>query len=614
MKRKIIILLCCLVIIACKKEQEVVSPKLPSYFNSKIKKGMSKDSLGFYFKQLKKISKNNLSDSLNAEFHYVTGRYNIRLKKYDSAISNFNKATSFSKKRIKDNREVLFFRALMDTYYSFKNDYLNGEGVNEKLHSLLDEKDYKNRAYVYGFRENVKAALNQFEEALIANDSAATMYLRAGDTINYTMSKISRSSIYSSLGNQEKAIKELFEARKYEESLKNTGKYQLYGTLGFYLFYNKSYNKAIQAYRKSLSISKKLPSSLAKTRVINNYINLSSTYMKLNKYGLAKKYVDSIFQLGLNNIDYINQKDALKINLEIAYKRNEKIEELMIQLDSIFSYQEKSYSDKINKELNALKESYKNEIVLEKAKRKAEIQSLTLERNQYILILLLLMVLIIGVLFLNFYRQKKFKIEQQNFLLHQRLLRSQMNPHFTFNSLSLIKNNIEEDTEKSIKYIQKFSRLLRAIFENSTKNYVPIEDELESLQDYIELQQFRFPKRFNYIINNSIDTEEEILIPPMLLQPFVENAIIHGFRKKESIGNLSIELSFNEKYVCCVIDDDGIGIDENNVGKKSSVKLIDDFLKKMTGEGVVVINKKEVEKESRETGTKVELKIPYNIF
>ena len=114
------------------------------------------------------------------------------------------------------------------------------------------------------------------------------------------------------------------------------------------------------------------------------------------------------------------------------------------------------------------------------------------------LILLLLIAIVIGFLIFNFYRQRKFKMEQQNFLLHQRLLRSQMNPHFTFNSLSLIKNSIEEDKEQSIKYIQKFSRLLRAIFENSTKDYVPIEDELESLRDYIELQQFRFPDRFNY--------------------------------------------------------------------------------------------------------------------
>jgi LytS/YehU family sensor histidine kinase len=187
-----------------------------------------------------------------------------------------------------------------------------------------------------------------------------------------------------------------------------------------------------------------------------------------------------------------------------------------------------------------------------------------------------------------------------------------MNPHFTFNSLSLIKNSIEEDSQQSIKYIQKFSRLLRAIFENSTKDYVLIEDELQSLQDYIELQQFRFPKRFNFLMKNTIDVEGEIFIPPMLLQPFVENAIIHGFGKNEIKGNLIIQLSFNEKSISCVIDDDGIGIDANNVDKRSSVKLIDDFLRKMIGEGIVVTNKKELEKNYQ--GTRVALKMPYKLL
>ncbi|KAB1155985.1 hypothetical protein F7018_11235 [Tenacibaculum aiptasiae] len=613
MKRKIIIL-CCLIVISCKKTPEKTLPKLPVFFNDKIKKSIPKDSLKFYLSLLKSIPKKNLSDSLKAEFYYTAGRYNIRLKKYDSAINNFSKATSFSGNKIKSNREVLYFRALRQTYFTYKNDYLNGEGVNEKLLSLLNSQDYKNKAYVYYFKQIVKVKLKEFKEALVASDSATTMLLKVGDTTNYVMAKIGRSTILSSLNEQNKAIKELKKTLKYEDNLKTAARYELYGALGFYYYNNALFYKGISAFEKALTFSKKLPLHLAKTRQANSYLNLSKSYIRLQKLDLAQKYVDSIYALGIEDIDFTNHRSVLKTNLEILSKKGKGIDEVLAQLDSINDFQEKSYANRMNSELKALKKSHQKEIISEKAREEAEIKSLKLERNQYILALLLLIAIVIGVLILNLYRQRRFKIEQQNFLLQQRLLRSQMNPHFTFNSLSLIKNTIEEDSEKSIKYIQKFSKLLRSIFQNSTKNYVPIEDELESLQNYIELQQFRFPDRFDYRIENTIDTEDDVLIPPMLLQPFVENAIIHGFRKSDSIGNLLIHLQLFEKYINCVIDDDGVGIDEDNIDNRSSVKLIDEFLKKMTGEGIVILNKKTMSKKNKEVGTRVELKIPYNIF
>ncbi|WP_431164564.1 histidine kinase [Tenacibaculum halocynthiae] len=611
--KKIIVIVCFLLAFGCgKKQDKVMLKKLPSYFNNKIGNRLSQDSLKFYLEKLKEIPKKRMSDSLKAEYHYVSGRYNNRLENYDIALNNFNKATSFSKGKIKSDREVFYFRALMITYYRYKEDYLNAEGVNEKLLTLLNEYDYKNKAYVYHFRQRVKVKLKQFDKALIANDSATVMFLKVKDTTNYAMSKIGRSNIYSSIGKQDMAINELAEASKYENYLKTVAKYQLYGTLGSYFYSSKLFDKAIHTYKKALVFSKQLPSHLRKTRIVNNYNNLSKSYIKLKKLDIAKKYIDSIFQIGLNNLNYINQRNTLKTNLEILYKQDKDIGQINAQLDSIYRYQEKNYADRINSELEALKESLNNENILEKAKKKTEIQSLKYERNQYILAALLLFAIVIGVLVLNFFRQRKFKIEQQNFLLHQRLLRSQMNPHFTFNSLSLIKNSIEEDSQQSIKYIQKFSRLLRTIFENSTKDYVPIEDELQSLQDYIELQQFRFPERFNFLIDNSIEIEDEIFIPPMLLQPFVENAIIHGFGKNEIKGNLVIQLNFSEKYISCVVDDDGIGIDANNVDKRSSVKLIDDFLRKMIGEAIVVTNKKELGENYQ--GTRVELKMPYKLL
>ena len=114
--------------------------------------------------------------------------------------------------------------------------------------------------------------------------------------------------------------------------------------------------------------------------------------------------------------------------------------------------------------------------------------------------------------------------------MQQRLLRSQMNPHFTFNTLYAIQNQIKKDPEGAKDYMLKFSRLLRLILENSMQNYVQLEKEIDSLKKYMDLQLLRFPSKFNYQITlKDIEEDDLIFIPPMLMQPFVENSIEHGF-------------------------------------------------------------------------------------
>ncbi|CAL2101429.1 conserved protein of unknown function [Tenacibaculum sp. 190130A14a] len=600
-----------IVFFGCQKRlSNLEEPNLPHYYNTKVY--LETDSLNYYLEELENIPKEHLSDSLKAEYSFAKSRFNYSLGKYDEAINILNYVTSFTTDRIKSDREVLFFRALSLVYYRKKNDYLSAEKINEKLLALLKDDDYKNKAFVYQFKHNVKLALEEYEGALAASKLAADYFLKAGDTANHGMSKISNAVLYSTLKNQEKAG-DILDNFKFEHKLDSLGKYQLYASKGYYYNKNGFYNKAIVEFDKALFFTKQLKQkNLIKQRLVNNYINLSNSYIGLKKYNIAEQYLDSVYNLGISDIEYDDQRAALKKSLEVSHYRKENLTSVMAKLDSIFKYQDKNYSERIDSELKASKVAFEKEITLEKEKREAEIESFIFERNQYILAVLLLLAIVIGILVLNFYRQRKFKIEQDNFLLHQRLLRSQMNPHFTFNSLSLIKNNIEDDKEKSLKYIQKFSKLLRAIFENSTKNYVPIEDELESLQNYIELQQFRFQGRFNYSIENTINEEDEVLIPPMLLQPFVENAILHAFKKEEVTGNIKIQLELENKFLSCIIDDDGVGIDENGLNKKSSVKLIDEFLKKMTGKGIIIVNKKELNKQDR--GTKVLLKIPYKLY
>jgi LytS/YehU family sensor histidine kinase len=174
---------------------------------------------------------------------------------------------------------------------------------------------------------------------------------------------------------------------------------------------------------------------------------------------------------------------------------------------------------------------------------------------------MVLLVLLIVIMAIILFRQNKIKNENQAIFLKQRLFRSQMNPHFIFNAMGNIQSSIiNEEPDKAIKYLSKFSKLMRNILEGSLEEKFPLAEEISLITNYLDLQKIRFNTKFDYaiLIDEKIDTEA-VLIPPMLLQPFIENSIEHGFSHKESKGDLSIRVKKNNDLIICEIEDDGIG-------------------------------------------------------
>lgn len=154
------------------------------------------------------------------------------------------------------------------------------------------------------------------------------------------------------------------------------------------------------------------------------------------------------------------------------------------------------------------------------------------------------------------------------------MLRSQMNPHFIFNSLNSVQKYIWENKEEdAAEYLASFAKLMRAILENSRHEYIPLSREVEFLKLYISLENRRSNNSFNYMVQiDEALLPEEISIPPMILQPFIENAIWHGLNKKKEKGNLLILIRKENEELVCVVDDDGVGrgtTKEPSAGKKS---------------------------------------------
>jgi len=201
-------------------------------------------------------------------------------------------------------------------------------------------------------------------------------------------------------------------------------------------------------------------------------------------------------------------------------------------------------------------------------------------------------------------------------------LRSQMNPHFIFNTLSSIQSFITQNSSKdAVFYLSKFSKLMRGILENTKKQKVTIKDEIEILELYMDLEKLRLDNKFNYeiIVDEEIDVQFE-QIPPMLIQPYVENAIWHGISPKTGTGVIIITFKLEkENLLKCVIEDDGIGRKKSLVMSKEPRKKTSLGMS-ITKERLEIINSLknsklsihiiDLEKNNSPTGTKIELFIP----
>jgi sensor histidine kinase YesM len=244
-----------------------------------------------------------------------------------------------------------------------------------------------------------------------------------------------------------------------------------------------------------------------------------------------------------------------------------------------------------------------------------------------------LLTLVFGVIIIGFLIY--FLIQKQNQLKNKQIeeqkqralaselqaLRSQMNPHFIFNTLNSIQNFISKNESKDASiYLSKFAKLMRATLANTKRQRISLKDEIETLTLYLELEQLRLNNKFSYeiLVDETIDTQYE-QIPSMLIQPYVENAIWHGISHKEGSGIIRIQfLPKNEHLLKCVVEDNGIG--RENAIKLKQNTTSPSFGMNITKERVELLNSlngnqlsvkiNDLKINNQPAGTRVELYVP----
>ncbi|WP_341836824.1 histidine kinase [Chitinophaga pollutisoli] len=345
------------------------------------------------------------------------------------------------------------------------------------------------------------------------------------------------------------------------------------------------------------------------------YFMLGLLHHKVGERMQADKFVDSAILMGRHTGNWQVTAEALRLQGKIKGVTTELI-------DSIMYYHRKAEKVMMNAQIGSIMAQQaltdKNERIANLAEQDAlRVQNLKQRRWQIIFLSLLVVALItIAYLLYRKSRLRKRMLVSREAELLQQLLRSQMEGHFMYNSLSNLQALIRSNEQTvALSYLSQFSRLLQLNQFNSREPYVSLLDEVVALEAYLALQMVHWDNRFQYTLSTYDNFHHErLLIPPMLIQPFVENAVVHGVSQLESGGMVHISIIKEQHTILCRIEDNGPGLGRAPSRLKPSISTV------ITNERLQVLGKRTGVKGSLEvmsaatpgkTGTVVILRIPF---
>ncbi|MFT5891454.1 MAG: tetratricopeptide (TPR) repeat protein [Dokdonia sp.] len=601
---------------ACTTDQKLTNEGVRNAIITLQKKSKkyTTDSTLLYLKKADQLitSKSSAFDSLRIENDFLKGQYYVNKGNTDSASFYLYKVIERITDTIKNKRELIYFYNAWDVYTS-TNEYGEAIAISKRFESLLNKENYPYRAVAYYQLTNTYSKTREYDKALEYVDLQIDMLKKGQDSSKLISAIVNKSQIqYDYFPDKDIAIKTLEDLIQNNSFSNPSVRNDLYSHYGYFQHVQKNYKKAKINYLLGVESLKLTEDSPLKSKNLTlAYGNLGEVFLDLQQYDSAKYYLDKALSL---NKDYISEsalRSILSYKMRYAYDTKSSIKEVQKYLDTILKYQNARYEDKYTKDLKSLESSYKEREKLQVQKQKAEIN--TIKTQIQLLLLFIVSVVLIG-LGIYLYKKRQRSFDTMSLQMQQRLLRSQMNPHFMFNTLYAIQNTIKKDQQGAINYLLKFSRLLRLILENSTNNYVLLEKELESLQKYMDLQLLRFPNTFEYEIKlHNLEEDAFIFIPPMLIQPYIENSIEHAFKGIDYKGKITLTLSEKNDFLECIIEDNGVGIQMNKSTHKESVSthLIQNFIEKATKQKITDLNKKDL--DSSTSGVITTFLIPYKL-
>ena len=507
------------------------------------------------------ISKST-SQQQNAEAYMILAEVYMQWKQFDLAVTNYRKSL--------ENRESNEAKLGLAKAYERNKNYQ--ESID--TYKAIDEKQLSNYQLValyeglgdtYSGIKDYKLSIEVYKKGL----ELSNKHLIKPKIVDLN-SKIAQS--YNSEGRVAKAEQFFDNSLNLAEQETKKRSLEEKETVAEFNNTNRNYDEEIQLRKEIIDDVK----AVERDSVVANESPLTSqkqNYKIGNAYVLQNDYVNAIPYLEKSRDeadakgDLVVKKDAIRkisdVYVDAGDFENAKLafEDYKLVVDELYIKREQELSQADRFRRNIIEQQ--NRITSLESDRQLN-ASLETERSKnqeliiYSLIAGLILLTITAFFMYKYIKQQRFA----NNLLALKSLRSQMNPHFIFNALNSVNSFIASNDERTAnKYLSDFSHLMRAVLENSEEDFIPLQKEVELLDLYTKLEHFRFQDKFDYAITVDEDVVvSEYQIPPMLLQPYIENAVWHGLRYKTEKGHLQITVSKKgENEITITVADDGIG-------------------------------------------------------
>lgn len=543
---------------------KLLRPLLEKNLDSK-----QKDSILYYLNQIPKTP-----EMCNQEYLVYKTRSLFDLKQIDSASVYLLKLSkslhTFPNKLIKPYE--LYLKGKKQ-YYANSND----SAFYYYLKSYELSKDLKDTLLLIkssGSLSNVFANLSQFEKAVNYSSYAIQLSRRIGNKSSEILLLGNLFTFYGKLFLVTTNKMYLDSARHIslflvKEAKKNKRTYELlkaYSGLGSCYFQDENYNLTLRYSDSIIQIADKQKHALP---ICQAYANMCDSYLALQQFNKAKTAADSAMLYAKK----INDKITIS---EVYYKlfdcENE-LKNYKAALNYYIRYTELQDSIKSEEQfsiINELEQKYnksENERTINNLTQEQQISDLKIK----ILVVTIALFFILVLLAIFIYRQRNLKQKQNLLETEHRLNRVRINPHFFFNSLTTLQGMAlkESDGKKTYTNLYLFSKLMRQTLESSYSDLTSVSKELEYLTNYVELQKLNLHDKFSFkvTVQENLDTER-IMIPSMILQPFIENSIEHGFSDIETGGLIHLNIETKNEELAIVIQDNGKGIQKETTRKK----------------------------------------------
>ncbi|WGK65538.1 histidine kinase [Croceiramulus getboli] len=542
--------------------------------------------LEYVTKALEALPEERNASAKSAEAFALLGDIYMHYKQYDLAVTNYQ--TSL------DNTDQTDIRMRLGTALIANKQY---KAARILFQSVLDQKDLsgtQEKRALEGLGDvqlalgEERAATTNYKKALPEQQGKPT----AADRVRLN-TKI--ASAYDQEGDTPEAVnyynKSLVIAEEEQDPKREA---ETKNSVADFLNDKQSYDAEIELREETLqALGRVAKDSIALNEPITaqkqNY-KIANAYAAKREFDQAIPFLEKSIEQAEADQDIVVEKDATRRLSEVYRSKGEydkaaaSYERYVALVDEDYARKEQEIAamarlnrliaEKQNRILSLESDRALNQSKYELAIKDQELNEEVFKRQRILIISLLvfaLLLLLAGYFMYRSMRQQRLA----NNLLALRSLRSQMNPHFIFNALNSVNSFIaSSDERKANKYLSDFSRLMRSVLENSEEDFIPLEQEIELISNYVALEHFRFQDQFEYEITVDPDLDvSQFEIPPMLLQPYVENAVWHGLRYRKGEGHLSIHFKKEGPHeMCILVEDDGIGRTQSKALKTANQK------------------------------------------